>query len=483
MWNEETMNDIYDAGVKDDKFALMALMNEKCQVKVKTPVGDTDRFVLNRIEMQGTVPAPLKCAVQMDTLGRYCYSYSTGLYQYRDACTVVPLGMIDDVAGVSECSEKSVILNSIINAKIESKKLQFNLTKCVNMHIGPNKHNCRKLKVHETEMLSTDKQKYLGDYISNTGYNNVNIKERCTIGHQAISQIKSNLKDVNYGRFTIQTGLMMRDSIFTSKMLLNSEVWHSLTKSQLEQLEVIDRMLLRHVLSAHSKTGLEWIMSDTGKLDLRSLIQIRRLMYLWHILSREESEMIRRIYTTQKVSNSVGDWVRLVDADKTELGITLSDIQIQGVSKNVFQNFVKKKVKVNMSKKLSELKKKHSKSEFLSCAELKPADYILDSRFNTKEKQLLFKLRSKTLDVKENFKGLYNNPWCISCGLFPETQSHLLQCPQLVVGLNYPDLRTSRLNENFIYGNMAQQQMIVKIYSEVLEIREKFHQTLEIEEE
>ena len=183
------------------------------------------------------------------------------------------------------------------------------------------------------------------------------------------------------------------------------------------------------------------------------------------------------------MSNSVGDWVRLVDADKTELGINLSDSEIQGVSKNAFHSFVKKKVKINMLKIFSELKKKHSKSKFLSCAELKPADYILDSRFTTKEKQLLFKLRSKTLDVKDNFKGLNNNPWCISCGLFTETQGHLLQCPQLVVGLKYPDLKTSRLNENFIYGNMTQQQMIVTIYSEVLEIREKFTQTLEIDEE
>ena len=87
------------------------------------------------------------------------------------------------------------------------------------------------------------------------------------------------------------------------------------------------------------------------------------------------------------------------------------------------------------------------------------------------------------MDVKENFKGLNNNPWCISCGLFPETQGHLLQCPQLVVGLKNPDLKTSKLNENFIYGNMTQQQMIVKVYSEVLEIREKFQQTLEINEE
>ena len=88
MWAEETMNDFYDAGVKNDNFALISLMNETCQVKVKTPVGDTDRFQLKRIEMQGTVPAPLKCAVQMDTLGKYSYTFNTGLYQYKDMCDV-----------------------------------------------------------------------------------------------------------------------------------------------------------------------------------------------------------------------------------------------------------------------------------------------------------------------------------------------------------------------------------------------------------
>ena len=72
MWYEDTMNDVFDAGLRGDKFALISLINKKCSVKVKTPVGDTDRFELNRIEMQGTVPAPLKCSVQIDTLGQYC---------------------------------------------------------------------------------------------------------------------------------------------------------------------------------------------------------------------------------------------------------------------------------------------------------------------------------------------------------------------------------------------------------------------------
>ena len=332
MWTEETMNDIFDAGLQGDKFALLSLMNRKCWVKVKTPVGDTERFELNNIEMQGTVTAPLKCAVQMETLGKYCYTYNTGIYYYKDVCGVPPLGMIDDISGIAKCQEKSVILNSIINAKIESKKLEFNLKKCTNMHIGPNKQNCTPLKIHGKEMMSTNTQTYLGDTISNTGSNTENIKQRCKIGHAAISQIKSLLKDMNMGKFGIQIGLILRDSIFVSKMLLNSEVWYCVTQSQITELEKIDRILLRYILGAHSKTGIEWLYADTGRLNMESLMQIRRLMYLWHVLCRDKDELIRRVYDTQKVASNTGDWYGMVQKDKQQLGIHMTDTDIQGVS-------------------------------------------------------------------------------------------------------------------------------------------------------
>ena len=70
------------------------------------------------------------------------------------------------------------------------------------------------------------------------------------------------------------------------------------------------------------------------------------------ILSRSESKMIRQVYDTQILSNSVGDWVRMVQADKAELGINLSDSEIQCVSKKVFHNHVKKKAHINMVNKM-----------------------------------------------------------------------------------------------------------------------------------
>ena len=284
------------------------------------------------------------------------------------------------------------------------------------------------------------------------------------------------INDGNFGKFSIQTGLILRDTNFTRKVLLNSEMWHSLTKLQVENLEVIDRRLFRKIFNAHSKTSLEWLYLDSGKLDLSSLIKIRRLMYLWEILNHEKAELINRIYSAQKVSNNVGDWVRLVDTDRSELRLGLSDTQIQGVSKFSFKTFVKKKVTQYFLQNLEAQKSKHSKSKYLSCTKLKMAEYIKCTALSTREKQLLFKLRSRTLDVKQNFPGQHGNPWCSSCFLFQETQGHLLQCPKLVTKLKYLNLNFSKLNENFVYGNISQQQMMVNIYSAVLEVREKLKQ-------
>ena len=65
-----TGNDMFDAGISDENFVVLAIANEESEVAVKTPWGNcTERKKLNNLEMQGTVVAPLKCAVQIGTIG------------------------------------------------------------------------------------------------------------------------------------------------------------------------------------------------------------------------------------------------------------------------------------------------------------------------------------------------------------------------------------------------------------------------------
>ena len=81
---KETANDLYDAGVINDQFVTLANSNKKCKVAIKLPGGSqTKRIEIEEIEMQGTVPAPLKCSVQIDTLGKECLKNNEGLFKYK----------------------------------------------------------------------------------------------------------------------------------------------------------------------------------------------------------------------------------------------------------------------------------------------------------------------------------------------------------------------------------------------------------------
>ena len=126
-------------------------MNKKCNVSIRTPVGLTERFELTNIEMQGTVLGPIKASVQLDTLGRDCYQRQEGLFIYNGCVSVPPLQMID-LASFSVCSPQSIVTNAIINAKINSKKLEFGPTKCFNIHIGLKEDFCDGLKVHDKKI-------------------------------------------------------------------------------------------------------------------------------------------------------------------------------------------------------------------------------------------------------------------------------------------------------------------------------------------
>ena len=82
------------------------------------------------------------------------------------------------------------------------------------------------------------------------------------------------------------------------------------------------------------------------------------------------------------------------------------------------------------------------------------------------------------MDVKLNFPGQNKDVWCISCRLFPESQAHVLQCPQLVTRLSYLSGKTSTLREEDIYGSIEKQKIIVNIYSDLLIVRENLKHEL-----
>jgi hypothetical protein len=55
LWLEECLNDLYSAGINDDRFQLLYNVNSKVNFAVKTPVGITERGVVRNSVIQGDV--------------------------------------------------------------------------------------------------------------------------------------------------------------------------------------------------------------------------------------------------------------------------------------------------------------------------------------------------------------------------------------------------------------------------------------------
>ena len=281
MWFEETMNDMWEGmEVKDEKFALISEMNSNVDLFVKTPVGNSEVFTLEKIEQQGTVLGPIKCSNQIDSISRECLRENIEMFKYRGAISIPPLGMIDDLGAVAQCGPQSVIMNAMINAKINMNRLEYNQTKCVKLHICKEERSkncaesdlssrnvkCVSLDVQDSEMRSATNEKYIGDVISNNGSNDANIARRRSQGIGALSEIFSVLKEISMGSHYIEMGLIMRESILLSKMLLSAEIWHKLFLYQIEKLEEVDKSFHRQLFNAHAKTGIEFLYSESGSI-------------------------------------------------------------------------------------------------------------------------------------------------------------------------------------------------------------------------
>ena len=139
------------------------------------------------------------------------------------------------------------------------------------------------------------------------------------------------------------------------------------------------------LVNGHAKTAKEAFHMETGLLPIRFVCMKRRVMYLHHILSKPTSEMIRRVYEVQKQIYTKNDWYSLVQDNKNELGIQLSDEEISKMSKERFRSLVQTAIDKRAMVYLNNIASGHSKSEDLMKNRLVREEYFEDKRFSKSE--------------------------------------------------------------------------------------------------
>ena len=401
----------------------------------------------------------------MDKLAKIFYSDSKLLYKYKGEVDVPILGMVDDVLNVATCSEQAVLSNSTINSFIEHNKLKLAPSKCSRVHIGKKKDKCHDLNVHEELMKDSNTEKYLGDFFSSDGKHDKTISDRVLRAYSYLSEIKALLTDMPFGKRRLQIGLMLRDAMFLNGVLFNSEAWHSVQLKHIEELELIDRSLMRFIIGSHSKAPSEIMYLETATLPLRYVISIRRILFFKTIVTRSEDELTRRIYNAQKSNPVKGDWIQFLKEDFALIGEEINEKIAQDTSSQDYKKIIKERIRQKVFNNLKAIQESHTKVKDIQYDTFKIQSYMKSHILTNHEVSLLFSLRSRTFrGVKNNF-GMKDR-CSLGCPVL-EDQEHWLMCGKTTFNSN-TDIQYSQL-----YGTLEQQINIVKLFSLLEEERKE----------
>ena len=461
MWYEDVTNELYEAGINDDKLALLAKINESNDIAVKTPVGLTSRKNIKKIICQGDPWGSIDCSLMVDGFGKESLKEDLDPYKYKGQVPIPLLGMVDDIFIISESGHKSQRLNGFINAKTAVKRLQFGAQKCHVMHIGKNIPDHKKMEFYvdnwkmkevdstttnskeekdifdgEEDIKEIDCTKYLGQIISKDGTNVKNIVNRANKGIGLVNKINTTLQNTPGGRYHFELSVVMRNAVLISSIISCSEVWYRITEWEYRKLEQIDEMLLRKIFDCSSQILLEMLYLELGLMPIRFIIMLRRIIYLQHILKQKHKQtLLFRFFKAQIENPNKNDWVSSVVQDLCSAKIDLELIEIENMTEERYKTLCKQKVKTLAFEYLMEKKSNRQNRTKLNYDSLNMAKYLQADEFNftIQEKQNLFKCRMNDIDVKANRTWKYDNLNCMACNEPNqiETQEHVLCCKSL----------------------------------------------------
>ena len=140
-------------------------------------------------------------------------------------------------------------------------------------------------------------------------------------GNGMMNQIMTMLEKTSVGRRYFRIALLLRDSIFLSSVLTNSEVWYGLTKSDIEELETLDKSLMRNFFKVPTSTPVAGLYLESGSVRISTLIKARRINYLHYLLKLPNSDMLSEFFSTQWNHSTKLDWTEQVKLDLLDFGL------------------------------------------------------------------------------------------------------------------------------------------------------------------
>jgi hypothetical protein len=342
----------------------------------------------------------------------------------------VYLTCVDDIVDLSASIEdcKVAHINAIHFAN--KKKLRYSGTKCFVMVVNNinGKVEIPKLIIDdENNVLIVTEITYLGDVFNSKGNNDGLIADRVKRGIKAMVTIAALMSEVNLGIHRISTHLLLYRSLFLS-ILFNSQTWSNLRMQDIKALTTLQLKFLKRIIGVSSSSANSFTFLELGVLPIEHEIAKRQIMYLYRILQLDPTDPVFIMFESLKSLHEAGEknwWTEVVT--KMEKYCLSTDFEeIKSLSKDVFNTRVRKAIEAKAFSDLYEECKALKKTSDLQYQRLEVQQYLL--KLSPDQARIMFKWRSKTLDIKCHRTYKYKDLKCRGCGNNDEEVDHVVNC-------------------------------------------------------
>ena len=236
-------------------------------------------------------------------------------------------------------------------------------------------------------------------------------------------------------------------------LLSNCGVWTEISEKTVERLEELQNVFIRRVLQVPVSTPKVSLRSETGLLSMRLRIWAEKVKMVIALRGMDERFLARQVYNEQVRQ----EWPGLArEVAEICLQIGLPDANVVTIAKAQVDKAIKEYNKVEIRAVMS--------SNYTKLDELVEVEDGCVKEYmkmkNLAESRMMFRIRTKMLNLKDNMKGRYRGSSleCIACDSKEvESQTHVMCCS------GYSDIRTGL--------DLSKDMDLIAYFTQVMKIR------------
>ena len=288
LWLEDCINSLWENGMRDDMLSLIYLMNTKVQVTIRTPIGESQPFICSNVVKQGTVLGPVLNNCSIDDFSKSSCPHYFGNTEIKS------LEFVDDIAALNNDMVSAQVSCKVMENLQDQKRLTFSAEKCELLRINPKPSSVgASLTVNNAQVKMVEFARYLGDYFNTTLCNTTLCKERCLRAKGSTVELIALCKEIKFGKRQIENMLVLYKAVFLPRLNYNCEAWSNLYKDGYMMLQNAQLNYLRYVMEVSRAVPIAALHLDLGVLPIRYEIEMRQLLFLKGVLSKDPCDPVK----------------------------------------------------------------------------------------------------------------------------------------------------------------------------------------------